>query len=127
VLKVLINGKPGKGFSALGTLANEGGGYIQSSAPLSHWVALLAMKYGRAPLPVSRGLEKAFMRQGVADDPAELGELARRYLFLGDAQMLLAESRRCPTPISHSIEFPKQLSTERPTQSETGVPCKCRL
>ena len=125
MLKVLINGKPGKGFSALGALANEGGGYSRSSAPLSHWVALLAMKYGRAPLPVSRGLEKAFMRQRVADDPAELGELARRYLFLGDAQMLLAESRRRPTPISHSIEFAKQLSTA--TQSETGVPFKCRL
>ena len=125
MLKVLINGKPGKGFSALGALANEGGGYSRSSAPLSHWVALLAMKYGRAPLPVSRGLEKAFMRQGVADDTAELGELARRYLFLGDAQMVLAAARRRPTPISHSIEFAKQLSTA--TQSETGVPFKCRL
>jgi hypothetical protein len=82
------------------------------------------MKYGRAPLPVSRGLEKAFMRQDVADDPAELGELARRYLFLGDAQVLLAESRRRPSPISHS-EFTKQLSTERQTQSETGVRYQC--
>ena len=97
------------------------GGYRRSSAPLNQWVALLAMKYGRAPLPVSRGLQKALMRQGVVDDPAELGDLARRYLFLGDAQTLLAESRKRPTPISHSSEAANQLRTEREIQSETGV------
>jgi hypothetical protein len=123
VLKVLISGKPGKGFRALDAWASEGC-CAHSSPLLGHWVALLAMKYGRAPLPVSRGLEKAFMRQGVADDPAELGELARRYLFLGDAQMLLAESRKRPSAISHS-EFTKQLSRERQTQSEIGVRYQC--
>lgn len=124
MVKVLISGKPGKGFSALDALANEGG-YSRSSAALSQWVALLAMKYGRAPLPVSRGLQNALMRQGFVDDPGELGDLARRYLFLGDAQILLAESRKRPTPISHSFEFAKQPSTERQTQSEIGVQYQC--
>ena len=123
MLRARFIGKPGKGFSALDRVVNEGG-CRDSSAPLGQWVALLAMKYGRAPLPVSRGLEKALMRQGVDDDPAELGDLARRYLFLGDAQMLLAESRKRPTAVSHS-EFTKQLSTERQTQSETGVRNQC--
>ena len=59
------------------------------------------------------------------DDPAELGDLASRYLFLGDAQTLVAESGERPTPFSHSLEFAKQLSTERQTQSETGVQCQC--
>ena len=124
MLKVLISGKSGKGFSALDALANEGG-YSRSSATLSQWVALLAMKYGRAPLPVSRGLQKALMRQGFVHDPAELGDFALRYLFLGDAQMLLAESRKRPTPISHSFEFAGQLSTDRQTPSETGVQYQC--
>jgi hypothetical protein len=65
------------------------------------------------------------MRQGLAGDPAELADLARRYLFLGDAQMLLAESRKGPTPIANSLEFVEQLNTERQTQSETGVRYPC--
>ena len=124
MLKVIISGKPGKGFSVLDAMANAGL-FNRSSAPLSQWVALLAMKYRRAPLPVSRGvrraLQKALTRQGAGDNPAELGDLARRYLLLGDAQMLLAESRKRPTPISHSLIFAKQLNTEGQTQPETGV------
>lgn len=126
MLKVLISGELGKAFNAPDAVACEGG-YSRLSVPLTQWVALLAMKYGRAPLPVSRGLKRALMRQGIADDPAELGDLARRYLFLGDAQMLLAESRRQPIPISHSFELAKQLGTEKQTQSETGVRDQCRL
>jgi hypothetical protein len=124
VLKVHFSGKPGKGFSALDAAANQGGCRWPSPA-LGEWVALLAMKHGRAPLPVSRGLEKALMRQGLVDDPAEFGDLARRYLFVGDARILLAESRKRPTPISHSFAFAKQSSRERQTQSETGVRHKC--
>lgn len=124
MLKVLISGGPEKGFGALDALANEGG-YSRSSAALSQSVPLLAMKYGRSPLTVSRALKKTLMRHGVVDDAAELGDLARRYLFLGDAQMLLAESRKRPTSISHSIEFAKQLGRERQTQLETGVRYQC--
>lgn len=124
VLTVHFSGKPGKGFSALDAQANEGR-RGRSSAALGEWVALLAMKYGRAPLPVSRGLEKLLMRRGLIGDPAELADLARRYLFLGDAQMLLAESRKRPTPIANSMEFVRQLNAERQTQPETGVRYPC--
>lgn len=123
MLKVRISGKSGKGFSALDATASR----FRSSAPLSQWVALLAMKYGRAPLPVSRDLEEALLRQGVAEDPAELGDLARRYLFLGDAKILLAESRKRPIPISHSFDSAMQVETETQTQLETGVRYQCRL
>lgn len=124
MLKVLICGKPGKAFSALDAMANEGG-CSGSSAPLSEWVALLAMKYGRAPLSVSRCVEKALMRHGLSDYPMELSDLARRYLFLGDAGILLAESRKRPIPISDSLELVKQLGTEKQNQPETGVPYQC--
>ena len=123
MLKVHFSGKPEKGFSALDALANKGS-CPRSPAPLGEWVALLAMKYRRAPLPVPRGLEKALMCQGLADDPSEIGDLARRYLFLGDARMLLAESRR-PSPFTNYLPSVKESNTERPTQSETGVPYQC--
>lgn len=124
VLKVHCSVRPGKGFSALDALANKGG-YRDSSAPLSEGVALLAMKCGRAPLPVSRGLEKALLRLGLAEDPMELRDLARRYLFLGDAEILLAESRKRPIPITDSLDLVKQSRTETQTQLETGVQCQC--
>ena len=125
MLKVLVSGTIGKGFSAVGAIANEGV-YSRLSGPLSPWLTLLAMKYNRAPLPVSRSLEKALVRQGLANDPAEPGDLARRYLFLGDARILLAESRKRPTPISHSFEHAKQVG-EKQTHLENGVPNQCRL
>lgn len=56
---------------------------------------------------------------------AEIGDLARRYLSLGDAQMLLAESRKRPILISHSFEFAKQSGREKQNQSETGVSYQC--
>ena len=125
MLKVHLVGKPGKGFSALDALANEGG-CPQSPAPLGEWVALLAMKYRRAPLPVPRRLERALMCQGLGAHTSELGDLARRYLlFLGDARMLLAESRKRPIPLANSLHLVKQLSTEGQTQPETGVPSQC--
>lgn len=120
---MLISEKRRKGFGALDALANAEG-YHRSSAPLNQWVALLSMKYRRAPLPVSRGLQKALkalMRRRVVADPAELGDLARRYLLLGDAQLLLAESRKRPILMSGSFEFAGQPSAERQTQSQTGV------
>ena len=61
---------------------------------LGHLVALLAMKTGRAPLPVSSALCKSLVRRGLVRDLEDLGDLARRYLFLGDERMLLAELER---------------------------------
>ncbi len=124
MLRVRFSGKHGKGFSALEAVANEGD-CGRPFAPLGQWVALLAMKYSRAPLPVSRSLERALMRQGFPVDPAELGDLARRYLFLGDAQMLLAESRKRPVPILNSLELVKQLNTETQTPLENGAQYQC--
>jgi hypothetical protein len=58
---------------------------------LRHQVLILAMKNGRAPLPVSPSLLKGLQRQGVLSDLYELRSIARRLLFLGDGRMLLAE------------------------------------
>jgi hypothetical protein len=60
---------------------------------LRHQIVLLAMKHGRAPLPVSPALWRGLQRQGVVDDPGELGNIARRLSFLRDERMLLAELR----------------------------------
>src|SRR5260370_7439370 len=70
---------------------------------LRHQVALLAMKHGRAPLPISPALLKGLMRRGVGNDLYELGEIARRFSFLGDGRMLLAELK---TPVSTTSPFP---------------------
>jgi hypothetical protein len=56
-------------------------------------VALLAMKRGRAPLPVSSSLWKGLLRKGLLNDAGEVGKIARRISFLGDERLLLAELR----------------------------------
>jgi len=58
---------------------------------LRQQVVLLAMKHGRAPLPVSPALWRGLLRRGVLNDFHELGSIARRLSFLGDDRMLLAE------------------------------------
>jgi hypothetical protein len=60
---------------------------------LGDWVVLLAMKHGRAPLPVSSTLWRVLLRQGFLNDLDELGNIARRISFLGDERLLLAELR----------------------------------
>jgi hypothetical protein len=83
------------------------------------------MKNNRASLLVSRSLEKSLLRQGLARDPAEPGELARRYPLLRDAQTFVGESQKRPSPIANLLESVKQFSTETQTQSETGVHYRC--
>lgn len=61
---------------------------------LRHVVVLLAMKHRRAPLPVSSSLLRGLLRHGFLNDVDELGNFARRYLFLGDERTLLAELNR---------------------------------
>jgi hypothetical protein len=68
---------------------------------LGDWVVLLAMKHRRAPLPVSSALWKGLLRKGFPNDLDELGVFARRYLFLGDARMLLAELKDRTGTASH--------------------------
>ena len=122
--KVYFSGKPGKGFSAWHARATEGG-CPRSPAPQGEWVALLGMKSRRAPLPVSSSLERALICQGLAEDPAELGDRARRCLFLEDVQMLLAESRKRPALLANSLELAGQLEAAKQTQSETGAQYPC--
>ena len=68
------------------------------------------MKRGRAPLPVSTNLWKGLLHHGFANNPQELGTLARRYLYLGDARLLLSELRmrpQIPTQTSKTVEPPE--------------------
>jgi len=77
---------------------------------LRHQVLLLAMKNGRAPLPISPSLRKGLQRQGVLNDLYDLGSIARRLLFLGDGRMLLAELKaRGGTRQAPEEETPKQM------------------
>jgi hypothetical protein len=88
-------------------------------------IVLLAMKHGRAPLPVSPGLWKRLSRLGLLNDPQELESLARRLLFLGDERMLLAELRRRPTTIPPSAEkSTKQPEIETEDRPQGEVPTK---
>ena len=61
---------------------------------LWHQVVLLAMKHGRAPLPVTPSVWKGLQRCGVLNDLYDLGSIARRLSFLGDGRLLLAELKR---------------------------------
>jgi hypothetical protein len=74
---------------------------------LADWVVLLAMKHRRAPLPVSSALWKGLLRRGFPNDLDELGVFARRYLFLGDARMLLAELKDRGTASAVRTALPK--------------------
>jgi hypothetical protein len=58
---------------------------------LRHQVLLLAMKHGRAPLPVSPAVLKSLLRRGILNDLHDLGSVARRLAFLEDGRILLAE------------------------------------
>jgi hypothetical protein len=73
----------------------------EAMAPLlGDWVVLLAMKHRRAPLPVSSALRKGLLQKGFPNDLDELSIFARRYLFLGDTRLLLAELKDRPDTAS---------------------------
>ena len=78
----------------------------QKAAPglLRHQVLLLAMKDGRAPLPVSPALWRCLQRQGFLTDLRDLGSIARRLLFLGDIRMLMSELRTRGSAMSPAKE-----------------------
>ena len=61
---------------------------------LRQHILLLAMKHGRAPLPLSPAVCRGLQRRGILNDPDALGSIARRFFFLGDERMLLAEIER---------------------------------
>jgi hypothetical protein len=83
-----------------GLIRNSESAFVElrktGAARLTDCVVLLAMKQRCAPLPVSRNLRRRLLHLGASNDPDELRNLARRYLFLGDARMLLAELRMWP-------------------------------
>jgi|SRR5580700_7634860 hypothetical protein len=58
---------------------------------LRRHILLLAMKHGRAPLLFSPAVCKGLLRRGVLNDLEALGNIARRFSFLGNGRMLLAE------------------------------------
>ncbi len=124
VVRVPGSAKPEKGFRALHALT-EIDCPKRVAGLFGPYVALLAMKYGRAPLRVPHTLWKASLRSGLAHDAIRLGHLARRYVFLGDARKLLAESRKRPAPISYSLAFMKQSGEESLRHSGTGDRGQC--
>jgi len=82
---------------------------------LGHQVVLLAMKHGRAPVPVSSTVWKGLRRRGVLNDLDELGNVARRLSFLGDGGMLLAElkSRTAITrPVRETMSIRSAIAAE---------------
>jgi hypothetical protein len=100
----------------------------QTAGPLlRNLVALLAMKHGRAPLPVSPALWIGLLRLGVLNDLSELGNIARRYSFLGDERMMLAELRiRTVTNSSIRETLPKdgENAVEDRRQTKDGHKCQ---
>jgi hypothetical protein len=82
---------------------------------LWHQVVLLAMKHGRAPLPVSAVVWKGLQRHGVVNDLSDLGSIARRLSFLGDGRLLLDElkPRTAPrSPMEQSVAKEIEIATE---------------
>jgi hypothetical protein len=82
---------------------------------LGDWVVLLAMKHQRAPLPVSSALWKGLLRKGFPNGLDELAIFARRYLFLGDARLLLAELRirtAATTPVRETLSKEEKVAAE---------------
>ena len=71
---------------------------------LRQHILLLAMKLGRAPMPLSPAVCKGLLRRGVLNDLQALGKIARRLLFLGDGRMLLAEIEYGPTTVPPAQE-----------------------
>lgn len=91
-------------------------------------IALLAMKQRRAPLPVSPALLRSLWLRGFPENLAELESFARRFLFLGDARVLLAELRRGPTPIAFRPENSpghSGIALAQRTESESEQECQC--
>lgn len=70
-----------------------------------------AMKDARAALPETGPLYKGLLCRGFPNDLRELAKSARRYLFPGDAPMLLAE-------LELRVQAPAQSVVVAPAESE---------
>jgi hypothetical protein len=94
---------------------------------LGDWVVLLAMKHRRAPLPVSSALWKGLLRKGFPKGLDELAIFARRYLFLGDARLLLAELRirtAATTPVRETLSKEEKVAAEDRPQIRDAHICQ---
>jgi hypothetical protein len=94
---------------------------------LGDCVARLAMKDQRAPLPVSSALWKGLLRKGFPNDLDELATFARRYLFLGDERLLLAELRirtAITPPLRETLSKESEIAAEERPQIEDAHKCQ---
>lgn len=94
---------------------------------LGDWVVLLAMKHQRAPLPVSSALWKGLLRKGFLNDLDELAVFVRRYLFLRDARMLLAQLRiRTATtpPVQETLSKEEKIAAENRPKIKDAHTCQ---
>ena len=94
---------------------------------LGDWVVLLAMRHRRAPLPVSPALWKNLLRKGFPNDLDELAIVARRYLFLGDERLLLAELRiwtATTLPVGETLSEEHKIAAECRPQSKDAHTCQ---
>ena len=85
---------------------------------LRQHVLLLSMTHGRAPIPLSPAICRGLLRRGVLNDLQALGNIARRFLFMGDGRMLLAEIKYGPAIVPPAHE---PLSSESQIAAE-GLP-----
>jgi hypothetical protein len=83
--------KPGNGNVVLDAQTGRSDWQSAEFHLVWHQVVLLAMKHGRAPLPVTPSVWKGLQRRGVLNDLYDLGSIARRLSFLGDGRLLLDE------------------------------------
>jgi hypothetical protein len=65
---------------------------------LRQHILVLAMKHGRAPLPLSPAVSRGLLCRGVLNDLDALGSIARRFSFLGDGRLLLDEYGSAAVP-----------------------------
>jgi len=78
-------------------------------------VVLLAMKHGRAPLPVSAAVWKGLQKHGVLNDIYDFGSIARRLSFLGDGRLLLDELKPRSAP---KLRMEQRVAKEMETTEE---------
>jgi hypothetical protein len=89
---------------------------------LRHQLVLLAMKHGRAPLPVAPHFWRKLQQRGVLHNLYDLGSIARRLSFLGDGRLLVDELK-----IRRAIKSPPEQTVSREVEITTGGMRKTRM
>ena len=82
----------------------------------------VAMKRRRAPLRVCSALWKGLLRKGFPNDLNGLAILTRRYFFLGDARILLAELRiRTATTTAFMVKADQDMYEQKRGRSRPRI------